>query len=326
MSVCVTARFHLENENADIKQFQKISDELIVAKQIRPDYLFGLRIAYKPDFLNNQENLVVLKNYTEKLLENNIRFLLEPSVGTSVSLFQPLFDGIWACLSTKSLPVTFVIDGDGQFSIDNEQFLDNLSKLATWMIKTKSTYGCGARTHICLGEGDTGIMREIHETIINMLVNEFSKLDRKNVSELSLSDVPLAYKNFGDTLSGVTAINWSSPNFWNMYNSILGISKELDFNHFASHFYLVLKGAKLDRICSIYFPTNKKQPTKQWNVENVKNMIKTQSIVLSKTDVGNEYKNIINNKKTVKEISKFYPRDLVISVIELVKSAIRIKT
>jgi hypothetical protein len=325
MNICVTVRYHLENEDADVKQLQKITNELFVAKQIRQDYLFCLRIAYRPNFLNNPKNVYNLKKSVVELLGSNIRFLLEPSVGPSASLLQALFDGVWAFLSTKKSPVIFIIDGDGQFRLDNEMLLNNLSELARWMIESKSTYGCGARTHICLGEGDAGVMREIHETIINMLATKVGKVDARNVTNLSLGNVPLAYKKFGDTLSGICAINWKSPNFWSIYKSILDMSEKLNFSHFASHFYLALKGAKLDRVCSIYVPTNLRQPTKQWSVEDVESMIKTQSAILLKTDVGNEFKNVINNHKTVEDVSKFYPKDLVVHVINLVKSVTKIK-
>lgn len=326
MSICVVARYHLETKDADIKQLQRISEELLAAKEIRPDYLFGLRLAYKPDFLSKQKNLDALKKSVKELFENNIRFLLEPAVGPSASLLQALFDGVWVNLSTKSSPVMFVIDGDGQFSIDTELFLNNLSELADWMVKSKSTYGCGARTCVCLGEGDARIMREIHETMINMLANKVGKVDTKNTQNLSLNSVPSTYKEFGDTLSGISAVNWNSPNFWKLFTSILNMSKRLDFSHFASHFYLALKGAKLDHVCSIYFPTSMKQPVKHWDTKNVENMIKTQSAVLLKTDIGNEFNNMVNCHKTAEEISKFYPNDLVLHVVGLVKSVVKIKT
>jgi hypothetical protein len=169
-------------------------------------------------------------------------------------------------------------------------------------------------------------MREIHETIINMLATKIGKVNTRNLMNLSLDNVPPAYKKFGDTLSGICSINWKSPNFWSIYKSILNMSEKLNFSQFASNFYLALKGAKLDRICSIYVPTNLRQPTKHWNVEAVESMIKTQSAILLKTDVGNEFKNVINDYKTVEDVSKFYPKDLVVHVINLVKSVTKIKT
>lgn len=281
-----------------LQTLKEIIRKTLIAKK-KSNYRFNIYVAH--DKALSKELRDDTMNTSKFLIENDIGFLEEYARGAGYAFINILEESASAASIDKSKFVIFVIDGDGQFPIDDSQFLKDIQKLARKVVKEDVLLGVGQRTKIMLGKGRFGVYREIDEVLHTLFVRGQLKLpDTKKLG------IPRAYKELGDSVPGCYCVNALHKKYPQLLKEIINDGIKSDLLRFTGDFYIVMKTSQLSKLVSEVVNTSSNPPG-QFRLGD----IRLKSKQLLATSLKNEYSKFLHSKKTWKILEKYFsPEDI----------------
>lgn len=318
-SATITARHYIGNEAA-YDEFESKTDLLLESVPLkryvdRPDRMFFVRASVPSTLPRYLRNWIDSKG--ELLWKRGFRFLERVDSPVGEGFREALFGT--GEIQLADVNVLGCID---QYDYTTDEALERIDYLIRSLFNGGFIYGLGAsdKPIILNPVRKASEVRVIHELFNSVFMRPVPLYNPDRVK----AAVTEGYKRLGASSSGLYLVNHSHDKADELRK------KELEFFGndrefcFGGEYYAGLKASRLGKVGTAYVAgytnryygeTENESPEETAAVKAVEeNIIARATRKIAATDVGPEYRAVIMLANTVNEISKFYPRELVLEV------------
>ena len=313
----IIARHFINNKNSLIEFEEEINKIIPVLELLKIKNLnFGLKLT--------TEDKKLTKDLKERIKEqivnlpSDIWLLYDPKdrgPGTSFRqiIFNPTFS--W------NPNIITSIDLD-QFPLE-ENSLEPLLHLIEKVEKDNSLYGIGSRNipiKLAIHKRNSDL-RIIHELFHSLTIGSEKLVVIKG--EIDTSNVIPAYKEIGESTTGISIFNTNHKKYIDLMNNV---NKYGSFRGFATEYYTAIRSSQLGKISTGYviFKENNfyEEKNEEDELKGVKRLIEGQTKNLGKTDIKKDLLKTLEQEENTRRISKFYYKNDVEIVRDLMMNAI----
>ncbi len=318
-SATITARHFIGNDAA-YEEFVSKADLLVESGPLkryvdRPDRTFFVRASVPstlPRYMRSG-----IDEMGERLRKRGFSFLERVDSPVGEGFREALF-GIGQ-IPMADVNVLGCID---QYDYASEEALERIDYLIRSLSNGGFIYGLGAsdKPVVLNPEKKASDVRVIHELFNSVFMRPVPLYDPDNVR----AAVTEGYKRLGASSSGLYFVNRLHDKADELRKKELEFfGNDIEFC-FGGEYYAGLKASRLGKVGTAYvagYPNKYYGETENESAEEQKavkaveeNIIARATRKIAWTDVGPEYRAVITASKTVEEISKFYPKELVTEV------------
>lgn len=277
---------------------------------------FGLKLTVDEAKITDDLRLRILDEM--RRLPSPLWMLYDPKDrGPGTSYQQVAFNPTFFA-DKKDVPTTLIYADFDQFVFDTEEGLEAALCLADKTEKDNCLHGIGSRNvPVVLATNERNSnLRIIHELFHSLTIGG----DRLRGNILKVRGEPLqgvtpAYAEIGESTTGFYVFNTAHTRYLDLAAAVAQASRRANMRGFATDYFAAIKSAQFGRIATGYVVSRpnkfygKKDEAEEF--EGVKRLISGQTRELAKTDIDDYLIGCVsdNSKHNIERIAKFYPRE-----------------
>ncbi len=326
MKLKIDQRHFVFNEET-LKSYNGIVDRTIDAKQKKPQVDFVMRVGYKTTA--PMEILEGLTKDNRRLAEKDIK-VVTGDLGPGDAWLSAMTDviGYRSFYSNEENSkkhtyskgcVTCLVDAD-QYEVNRSENLDGTENMAKSLLRDDLLLGLSSRDRVSLANTEKlDDARKIEEMFHAMFVKNIDVV--KEPSNVDISNTPPSYLRWGDPIPGWYWINNSCSDFPELYKLLWEDSCKAKLTRLVGlgDTIGVMEASTLvGRIPSIGMAT-RENPPGAFKMDT----IRRKSFELGKTGIGLEYFSTVNNKSNEEQLTKYYPKEDVKKVKEMILDGLK---